>query len=163
MAETRSTDVATFAAGCFWGVESALRALPGVVDTRVGYTGGHTQAPDYGAVCSHTTGHAEAVEVTFDPNATTYERLVREFFALHDPTQLNRQGWDVGEQYRSAIFVHDPAQRAVAERVIGDLEAEHRFPKPIATTVTDASEFWPAEEYHQRYYEKRGIAPACHR
>ena len=153
---------AIFAAGCFWGVESELRAVPGVLDARVGYTGGHTENPDYGSVCSHTTGHAEAVEVSFDPHVVTYEQLVRDFFDIHDPTQLNRQGWDVGDQYRSAIFTVDDSQAATARRVIEDLTAQKRFGKPIVTEVTSASTFWPAEEYHQRYFEKKGIAPTCH-
>jgi methionine-S-sulfoxide reductase len=156
------TTTAIFAAGCFWGVESELRALPGVLDARVGYTGGRTEHPDYRAVCSHTTGHAEAVEVTFDPNVVTFERLVRHFFEIHDPTQLDRQGWDVGDQYRSAIFTVDEEQRRVADQVIRDLEDQKRFKKPIVTQVAPASTFWAAEEYHQRYFEKRGIAPSCH-
>ena len=150
------SEKATFAAGCFWGVEAEFRQLPGVLGTRVGYIGGRTQSPSYEDVCSHTTGHAEAVEVEFDPQQVSYEDLTRKFFELHDPTQLNRQGPDVGDQYRSAVYVHSPEQREVAERV--KVAEQPRHSKPVVTEVTDAATFWPAEDYHQRYLEKRGLA-----
>jgi len=149
---------ATFAAGCFWGVEDAFHKLPGVTDTSVGYTGGHTDEPTYKEVCGHRTGHAEAVEVEFDPEQISYQRLVERFFALHDPTQLNRQGPDVGDQYRSAIFFHDPAQQAVAAEAKARVAAaSHRA---VVTEVVPATMFWRAEEYHQQYVEKRGTG-AC--
>lgn len=145
---------ATFAAGCFWGVEDAFRRLPGVTSTSVGYTGGHTDQPTYRDVCGHRTGHAEAVEVEFDPEQISYQRLVERFYALHDPTQLNRQGPDVGDQYRSAIFFHGPAQQAVAAEAKARVAAaSHR---PVATEIVSATTFWRAEEYQQQYVEKRG-------
>ncbi len=147
---------ATFAAGCFWGVEVDFRNTPGVKDARVGYTGGQTENPTYKDVCSGRTGHAEAVEVTFDPNEVSYGELVDSFWRLHDPTQVNRQGWDVGTQYRSAIFVHSPEQErdAIASRD----RAQERFKKPVATEIVPAETFWPAEEYHQQYLVKNGRA-----
>jgi peptide-methionine (S)-S-oxide reductase len=150
------TEKATFAAGCFWGVEAEFRQMPGVLGTRVGYIGGHGAQPTYQQVCSHTTGHAEAVEVEFDPAQIRYEDLTRSFFKLHDPTQLNRQGPDVGDQYRSAVFVHSAEQRAVAEKVKAEEAPNHR--KPVVTEITEAPTFWEAEDYHQRYLEKRGLA-----
>jgi peptide-methionine (S)-S-oxide reductase len=131
-----------------------------VVDTKVGYTGGHTNNPTYEQVCAKTTGHAEAVHIQFDPAQISYEQLLQVFWSCHDPTQLNRQGPDIGDQYRSAIFYHDDAQRAVAEASKQSLEASGRFGRPIATEITPAGPFWRAEEYHQRYLEKRGRA-AC--
>ncbi|HXZ99667.1 MAG TPA: peptide-methionine (S)-S-oxide reductase MsrA [Candidatus Binatia bacterium] len=157
-----SLQAATFAGGCFWGVEDELRRIPGVVATRVGYTGGRTDHPTYPDVCRHTTGHAEAVEVLFDPDRVSYEQLVTAFLTeIHDPTQLNRQGPDVGDQYRSAVFVRDAEQREVAERVRARLEEEHRFRRPIVTQIAEAPRFWEAEGYHQQYFEKRG-GGACH-
>lgn len=147
------TDVATFAAGCFWGVEDRFRRMPGVIEVVSGYTGGHADHPDYQAVCSGTTGHAEAVELRFDPDRIDFEALVRAFFAMHDPTTPNRQGPDVGTQYRSAIFTHGDEQRETAERVKGEIQAT--LDRPIVTEITPASAFWPAEDYHQRYLEKR--------
>jgi peptide-methionine (S)-S-oxide reductase len=149
---------ATFAAGCFWGVEAAFHDVPGVLEAVSGYTGGHTEHPTYREVCGHTTGHAEAVEVTFDPQRVTYEQLLEVFWRIHDPTQLNRQGPDVGDQYRSAIFTHSVEQEraAVASR---DREQE-RYRQPIVTQILAAPAFWPAEDYHQRYFEKHGAA--CH-
>lgn len=152
---------ATFAAGCFWGVEDAFRRTPGVLDAVSGYAGGHTQNPSYEQVCGGLTGHAESVEVTFDPAHVSYETLVKRFFEIHDPTQLNRQGPDVGEQYRSVIFYHSPEQQAVAERVKKEL-APHYLPKTIATSIEPAKEFWRAEEYHQRYAEKHPGRVVCH-
>jgi peptide-methionine (S)-S-oxide reductase len=153
---------ATFAAGCFWGVESVFDQINGVTATRVGYTGGHTDDPTYRDVCSHRTGHAEAVEVEYDPDRVSYERLLDVFWSNHDPTQLNRQGPDVGDQYRSAIFVHDEKQQQTAERSIERLASSARFRKPIVTQVVPAMKFWGAEEYHQKYFAKRGIAATCH-
>ncbi|MHB9035381.1 MAG: peptide-methionine (S)-S-oxide reductase MsrA [Armatimonadota bacterium] len=155
---------ATFAAGCFWGVESAFRELigKGVVSTTVGYTGGHTENPTYEDVCSHTTGHAEAVEIQFDPSKISYKELLDVFWSIHDPTTPNRQGPDVGSNYRSAIFYHNPEQLKAAEESKAQLEKSGKFKRPIVTEITPAGVFYPAEDYHQQYYEKRGIAPACH-
>jgi peptide-methionine (S)-S-oxide reductase len=153
---------ATFAAGCFWGVESVFEQVDGVIGTRVGYTGGTTDHPTYRDVCSHRTGHAEAVEVTFDPGRVTYDQLLHIFWMNHDPTQLNRQGPDVGDNYRSAIFFHSPQQEAAARRSKDELEASGRFSRPIVTQIVPATRFWEAEDYHQKYYSRRGIAAACH-
>lgn len=151
-------EIATFAAGCFWGVEESFRRLDGVVDTAVGYSGGHTESPTYREVCSDGTGHAEVVQVEYDPERISYEQLLEAFWEGHDPTQVNRQGPDVGSQYRSAIFFHTPEQEAAARAAKERLDASGRFRRPIATEITPASEFWRAEEYHQRYLEKRGAA-----
>lgn len=148
---------ATFAAGCFWGVEDAFRGVKGVSAVRVGYTGGTTTNPSYEDVCTDRTGHAEAVEVTFDPSLVSYEDLLSTFWSIHDPTQLNRQGPDHGTQYRSAIFFHGDDQKEAAEKSKAGLESEGRFQRPIVTAVVQAPEFYEAEEYHQRYYEKHGI------
>ncbi len=161
-AAAASTQTATFAGGCFWGVEDAFRRIPGVISTRVGYTGGRTANPTYPEVCSHTTGHAEAVEVTFDPDRVSYEELLTAFLVeIHDPTQLNRQGPDVGDQYRSAVYVHDAEQREAAERVRARVDASGRFRRPLVTEIAQAGRFWEAEEYHQQYLEKRG-GGSCH-
>ena len=152
---------ATFAAGCFWGVEASFLLLPGVKNVVSGYTGGQVERPTYERVCGGTTGHAEAVEVSFDPEKVSYETLVKKFFALHDPTQMNRQGPDVGEQYRSAIFYHSSEQKELAEKVKKEL-AENYLPKTIATSIESASVFWKAEEYHQRYAEKHPGRVVCH-
>jgi peptide-methionine (S)-S-oxide reductase len=151
--------VATFAAGCFWGVEAAFRQLPGVLDVVSGYIGGNTENPTYRQVCGHTTGHAEAVQVTFDPQRVGYQQLLDLFWQIHDPTQLNRQGPDVGDQYRSAIFTYSDEQQREAEASRDREQANHR--RPIVTEILPAPKFWPAEEYHQRYFEKNGGA-ACH-
>lgn len=152
---------ATFAAGCFWGVEGSFLTVPGVTDATSGYTGGHVERPTYEQVCRGDTGHAESVEVTFDPEKVSYETLVRKFFALHDPTQMNRQGPDVGEQYRSVIFTHSNEQKEVAERVAKEL-APHYLPKTVATSIESAKTFWKAEEYHQRYAAKHPGQVICH-
>ena len=153
---------ATFGAGCFWGVEAALAAIPGVTATAVGYEGGKLERPSYKDVCTDSTGHAEVVELDFDPAKVSYEQLLDEFFALHDPTTLNRQGPDWGTQYRSAIFFHSPEQEAVALAKIDELNSAGRFaPRRIVTRVEPAQTFWRAEEYHQKYLEKRGQA-SCH-
>lgn len=154
-----STEKATFAAGCFWGVEAAFRQVPGVLEAVSGYTGGRTANPTYREVCSDRTGHAEAVEVTFDPARVSYEKLLDIFWQIHDPTTLNRQGPDVGSQYRSAIFTHDAQQREAAQRSLQNEQPKHQ--RPVVTEVADAPVFYPAEEYHQRYFEKNGGA-ACH-
>lgn len=147
--------LATFAAGCFWGVEETFRKVPGVTATRVGYTGGHRAHPNYKQVCRGDTGHAEAVEVTFDPDVVTYDRLLEVFWSCHDPTQVNRQGPDVGSQYRSAVFVHDPDQEAIARASKAREEDSGRHSRPIATEIATAAPFWAAEEYHQGYVQKQ--------
>lgn len=149
-------DKATFGAGCFWGVESFFLEVPGVSDAVSGYAGGQVAHPSYKEVCTDTTGHAEVVEVSFDPATIEYGRLVELFFKMHDPTQLNRQGPDVGTQYRSTIFVHSDAQRQIAEAKKAEAQASGRYSRPIVTTIEPAQTFWRAEEYHQRYFEKHG-------
>jgi peptide-methionine (S)-S-oxide reductase len=155
-----SREQATFGAGCFWGVEYVLRRVPGVLDVQVGYTGGMTKNPTYREVCSHTTGHAEVAQVTFDNERLSFDQLLDVFWALHDPTQVNRQGPDIGDQYRSAIFTNSPQQQAAAEA--SRQRAQARFSKPIATEITPLTTFYPAEDYHQAYYEKNGHEPYCH-
>lgn len=145
---------ATFAAGCFWGIEAAFRDIDGVVQTSVGYTAGHTPTPTYKQVCSHTTGHAEAVEVRFDPAAVSYNELLDAFWQIHNPTTRNRQGLDIGDQYRSAIFFHSPEQQAAALASRDGEQSKHR--RRIVTEIVPASAFHRAEEYHQRYFEKSG-------
>jgi len=156
-----SEKTASFAAGCFWGVEARFRDVPGVLDAVSGYMGGHTENPSYRQVCSGDTGHAEAVQVTFDDEQVSYEQLLDVFFAMHNPTTLNRQGPDVGSQYRSVVFWHDPEQRELAREKIGQLDASGKWPGPIVTQVVPANRFWRAEEYHQRYFEKNG-GGYCH-
>ena len=150
------TERATFGAGCFWGVEAEFRKVDGVVEAAVGYSGGTTKSPTYKDVCSGATGHAEVIEVEYDPSKVSYEELLEVFWKNHDPTTPNRQGWDVGTQYRSAIFYHSPEQKAAAE--VSKEKAQERFKKPIVTEITSASEFYRAEEYHQRYFEKNRLA-----
>ena len=150
------TDRATFGAGCFWGVEAAFRKIQGVVSTTVGYSGGSSKNPTYKDVCSGRTGHAEAVQVEYDPSKTSYEELLNVFWSVHDPTQLNRQGPDVGTQYRSAIFFYNAEQEAAAKAAKAHLERSGRYGKPIVTEIIPASEFYMAEEYHQQYFEKHG-------
>ena len=152
---------ATFAAGCFWGVEATFRATEGVSSTAVGYMGGHVDDVTYKQVCSGTTGHAEVVHLVFDPAQVSYEQLLDVFWGCHDPTQVNRQGPDVGTQYRSAIFTHDKYQQAAAEDAKAALDKQGRFPHPVATEIVPAAPFWRAEDYHQQYLEKRGLA-RCH-
>jgi len=152
---------AIFAAGCFWGVEATFRQIPGVTATRVGYTGGNTQNPTYKEVCTDRTGHAEAVEVTYDPATVSYEKLLDVFWENHDPTQLNRQGPDWGTQYRSAIFFTSPEQQAAAQASKAALEDTHRFSRPVVTQIVPAVTFFEAEDYHQQYLEKKGLA-SCH-
>ncbi|HUI42222.1 MAG TPA: peptide-methionine (S)-S-oxide reductase MsrA [Terriglobia bacterium] len=152
---------ATFAAGCFWGVEATFRSVPGVTATRVGYTGGSRDHPSYKDVCTDGTGHAEAVEVTYDPARVPYDDLLKIFWENHDPTTLNRQGPDVGTQYRSAIFYHSPEQEAAARASKAQLEKSGAHRRPIVTQIVPAAEFWQAEDYHQQYLEKRGLAH-CH-
>jgi len=150
--------IATFAAGCFWGVEAAFRRVEGVVGTTVGYTGGSTQDPTYKEVCGGQTGHAEAVQVSFDPDKVTYEQLVELFWQIHDPTTLNRQGPDIGTQYRSAIFTHSPEQEAAAKASKERQQASGRHGRDIVTEIALAAPFYRAEDYHQQYFEKRGLA-----
>ncbi len=150
---------AIFAAGCFWGVQDYFDQIPGVVETVVGYTGGHVQNPTYEQVCTHKTGHAEAIQVVFDAEKVSFETLVRQFFRMHNPTQLNRQGPDIGDSYRSAIFYISDEQKNIAEKIKDELAPN--FDKPIVTELTEASEFYKAEEYHQKYTEKTGIG-MCH-
>ena len=147
---------ATFGAGCFWGVEVEFRNVPGVHDAAVGYMGGTLENPSYEAVCTDRTGHAEVVQVDFNPHEVSYEEVVEKFFEVHDPTQMNRQGPDVGSQYRSVVFFHSGDQREVAERV--KERAGERFDRPVVTSVEPAAEFWRAEEHHQQYLVKRGMA-----
>ncbi|HUB51431.1 MAG TPA: peptide-methionine (S)-S-oxide reductase MsrA [Terracidiphilus sp.] len=157
-----STEKATFGAGCFWGVEAAFAAIEGVTATAVGYEGGQLERPTYKDVCTDRTGHAEVVEIEFDPEKVSYRHLLDQFFKMHDPTTMNRQGPDWGTQYRSAIFFHSPEQKQQAEARIAELNEAGVFkPKRIVTKVEPAQTFWRAEEYHQRYLEKRGMA-SCH-
>jgi peptide-methionine (S)-S-oxide reductase len=149
---------ATFGAGCFWGVEAAFRNVEGVTATAVGYEGGHADDPSYEQVCSHTTGHAEVVQVEYDPQEVGYEQLLDVFWSEHDPTQLNRQGPDVGDQYRSVIFVHDEDQEKAARASLEAEERSGRHRRPIVTQIVPAETFWEAEGYHQQYLEKRGLA-----
>jgi peptide-methionine (S)-S-oxide reductase len=155
------TQKATFGAGCFWGVEAAFRQVKGVVDTAVGFMGGTLANPTYEQVCTDRTGHAEVVQVEYDPSQVSYEELLEVFWKKHDPTQRNRQGPDYGSQYRSEIFFHTPEQETTARSSKEALQNSGRYTRPIATEITPAGEFWRAEEYHQRYLEKRGMAH-CH-
>ena len=158
---TEPYPVATFAGGCFWGVEHNFRRVPGVLATQVGFMGGHVKNPTYRQVCYEDTGHAEVVHLRYDPNTVSYEQLVRIFFKLHDPTTPNRQGPDIGPQYRSAIFTHTPDQRETARQVKARLDEAKAFRRPIVTEITPADTFWMAEDYHQQYIEKNP-ARRCH-
>lgn len=153
--------LATFAAGCFWGVEETFLQTPGVISTRVGYSGGSVKDPSYEMVCSGSTGHAEAVEVTFNPEKISYEKLLQIFFENHDPTTKNRQGPDIGDQYRSVIFFHSPEQETAARSAMAALGQSGKFKKPIVTQVVPVTDFYPAEDYHQQYLRKRGLG-SCH-
>ena len=155
-------EVATLAGGCFWCLDAAFRELRGLVRVESGYAGGHVANPSYYAVCDGTTGHAEVVRVTYDPREISYRDLLTVFFTIHDPTTLNRQGGDVGTQYRSAIFFHTPGQEAAARAAKEKLERDGRFKRPIVTEITPAPQFYRAEDYHQQYFEKRGIAGKAH-
>jgi peptide-methionine (S)-S-oxide reductase len=155
------TEKATFGAGCFWGVEATFRQVNGVVDTAVGYAGGHLDNPTYHDVCTDLTGHAEVVQVEYDPSRVNYDELLNIFWENHDPTTLNRQGPDVGAQYRSVIFYHTPEQEAAARASKDRLQQSGRFQRPVVTAIEPAPPFWRAEEYHQKYLEKRGLAH-CH-
>ncbi len=156
-----NTAQATFGAGCFWGVEETFRQLPGVLDTAAGYMGGTREAPTYEDVCTGTTGHAEVVQVTYDPDRVRYEDLLRVFWDNHDPTTRNRQGPDIGTQYRSVIFTHTPEQAEAAARSLAEVTQSGRFTRPIVTQIEPANTFWRAEEYHQQYLRKRGLE-SCH-
>jgi peptide methionine sulfoxide reductase msrA/msrB len=156
------TEQATFAAGCFWGVEAAFRKVDGVVETQVGYTGGHTQNPTYRDVCGDETGHAEAVLVTYDPKRVSFPELLDAFWSAHDPTTVDRQGPDVGNQYRSAVFFHSPEQEQAANSSKKEVDDSHVFRRPIVTKIVPAVKFYTAEEYHQQYFEKKGMAESCH-
>ena len=151
------TEKATLAAGCFWGVEAAFRQIKGVVSATVGYSGGTSPNPGYYDVCGGDTGHAEALQIEFDPSQVSYKQLLDTFWKTHDPTTLNRQGPDIGSQYRSAIFFHTPEQQAIATASKDELDRSSRYRDPVVTEISAASEFYPAEEYHQRYLEKRGL------
>ena len=148
--------LATFGAGCFWGVEARFRAMPGVLDATAGYMGGQIPQPGYEAICTGRTGHAEVVQIRYDAEQVSYEALLTLFFDMHNPTTLNRQGPDIGSQYRSVIFFHSDSQRKIAATAIAALDASDRWNQPVVTQLVAAPEFWPAEEYHQRYLEKNG-------
>lgn len=155
------SQIATFAAGCFWGVQYYFDQVPGVLKTTAGYTGGHVDNPSYEAVCTHTTGHAEAVQIIYDPKKINYETLLKQFFRMHDPTQLNRQGPDIGDSYRSAIFYNTEDQKKAGQKMIDELNSSGQFRKPIVTTLEPAAIFWPAEDYHQKFTERTGRG-MCH-
>lgn len=159
--ENDNMETATLAAGCFWCVEAVFDDLIGVEDVVSGYSGGHTEHPTYQQVCSETTGHAEVVQITFDPSLLTFKELLQVYFTVHDPTQLNRQGNDIGSSYRSAIFYHSDEQKRVAEEVIGEVTAEAIYDRPIVTEVTAFDKFWPAEDYHQEYFANNPNQPYC--
>jgi peptide-methionine (S)-S-oxide reductase len=159
---TATTEKATFAAGCFWGVEEVFRKLPGVLSTRVGYSNGKTEHPTYEQVCTGRTNHAEAIEIEFDPAQITYLQLVETFFESHDPTTLNRQGPDVGTQYRSGIYTHSPEQEQIAETEKEKRNHSGDYARPVVTEIEPAGTFYSAEEYHQRYFQRRGIDASCH-
>jgi peptide-methionine (S)-S-oxide reductase len=151
---------ATFGAGCFWGVEWVYRQVPGVLEAVSGYAGGHVENPSYREVCTDRTGHAEVVQITFDDEVVTFDQLLEVFWAMHDPTQVDRQGPDVGSQYRSIVLANSPEQRSAAEA--SKAKAQERFDRPIATETTDLDAFYPAEDYHQLYYQRTGHEPYCH-
>ncbi len=154
-------ELATFGAGCFWGVESAFKKIEGVIETNVGYMGGELENPTYQEVCYSNTGHAEICQVKYDPEVVTYLELLKLFFEIHDPTQLNRQGLDIGEQYRSVIFYHSEKQKEIAEATMKKIIESNIYPRKIVTEISEAARFYSAEDYHQDYYTKRGITPHC--
>lgn len=160
--QAKHLETATVAGGCFWGMEEILRQIPGVVSTRVGYTGGAKSDPNYRDVCTGATGHAEAIEIVFDPAQISYEQVLGYFFRMHDPTTLNRQHNDIGTQYRSAIFFHSEEQHRTAEKVKASVNTSGKWKRPIVTEIVSASEFWPAEEYHQKYLVKNPGGYNCH-
>jgi methionine-S-sulfoxide reductase len=160
--DSNPTEIATLAGGCFWGVEELIRGLPGVLDTVVGYTGGTTPAPTYEKVKQGNTGHAESIQISFNPEVISYTELLRNFFRLHDPTTLNRQGNDIGTQYRSAIFFHSDAQRQTAEKIKAEVNASGKWARPVTTEIVPAQSFYPAEEYHQKYLKKNPGGYTCH-
>ena len=162
MSSTTHTEEVLLGAGCFWGVEAAFRKVVGVLDAPVGYAGGTNDNPTYEEVCTGQTGHAEVIKVTFDPQQVSFTQILHTFWAIHDPTTPNRQGPDVGTQYRSVIFYTTPDQREQAEQLKHELDAAQRFHKPIVTEILPAPSFWHAEEYHQRYFEKHPSHPNCH-
>ena len=161
MSAEKSTELATLAGGCFWCLEAVYKELRGVSRVVSGYAGGHVESPTYREVCDGTTGHAEVVQITFDPSAVSYKELLEVFFTIHDPTTLNRQGADVGTQYRSAVFYHTPEQRETAEQVIAEMSAARVWDSPIVTEVAPLDKFYPAEDYHQNYFEKNPTQPYC--
>jgi peptide-methionine (S)-S-oxide reductase len=161
MSTENSKELATLAGGCFWCLEAVYKELRGVERVVSGYAGGHVTRPTYGQVCEGTTGHAEVVQITFDPAAVSYRELLEVFFTIHDPTTLNRQGADVGSQYRSAVFYHTPEQRETAEQVIAEITAAGVWDSPIITEVTPLEKFYPAEDYHQDYFERNASQPYC--
>lgn len=156
-----NSELADFGGGCFWGVEEVFRKIPGVIDTKAGYEGGHTKSPSYEQVCTHTTGHAETVQIEFDPKKVSYMDLLDIFFENHDPSQVDRQGPDIGDSYRSVVFYHGQKQQAAAEKKIRELEQAGQYQDPIATQLIAAGTFWKAEEYHQQYLHKRNLN-VCH-
>jgi peptide-methionine (S)-S-oxide reductase len=158
---TKKTEITTLGGGCFWCLEAVYDELEGVLDVVSGYAGGHVPDPDYKSVCRGTTGHAEVVQVTFDPEVISFKEILEVFFSIHDPTTLNRQGADVGTQYRSAIFYHSQEQKATAEQVISEFEIEKIWPNPIVTEVTELDAFYPAEDYHQEYYKRNPYQGYC--
>lgn len=159
--QTKNTETATLGAGCFWCVEAVFDDLKGVADVVSGYSGGHTENPTYQQVCSETTGHAEVVNVEFDPQEISFKEILQVFFTVHDPTQLNRQGNDVGTSYRSAIFYHDDEQKKIAEETIEEIEAEKIYDKPIVTQIARFDKFYAAEDYHQEYFANNPNQPYC--
>lgn len=161
MSKEQSRELATLAGGCFWCLEAVYKELRGVERVVSGYAGGHVERPTYRDVCDGTTGHAEVVQITFDPSAVSYKELLEVFFTIHDPTTLNRQGADVGTQYRSAVFYHTPEQRETAEQTIAEMDAARVWDSPIVTEVAPLTEFYPAEDYHQDYFERNASQPYC--
>jgi len=162
MTKASQTEIATLAGGCFWGMEELLRSQPGVLETTVGYTGGETSGPTYEDVKTGTTGHAESVQIVFDPQKTSFEKILLFFFKMHDPTTKNRQGNDLGSQYRSAIFYHSPEQKKIAEEVKLRVEQSGKWKKPVVTEIVPAKPFYPAENYHQKYLQKNPGGYTCH-